>query len=318
MVVPLSVRDAMTSPVETVPPETTVAVAARRMRDAAVGSLVVVVEDGDPAGIVTESDLVGVLAEGADAETTAVEAVMRPSVASVAADDTLETAATTLRERDVKRLVVVDDGTLAGVLTATDLAYHLPRFALSVESGRARADYARLGTDETAYEDADWYFEHHGEEDGLTVGDVIRFRKVLSDADVRAFAEASGDTNRLHLDDEFAAETRFGGRIAHGTLVSGTISAALARLPGLTIYLSQDLRFLGPVEVGDTIAAVCEVVEDLGDGKFRLVTAVYDVSDVEAGKKDEEGARVIDGEAVVLVDDIPYTVEEKLETPGPE
>ncbi|WP_254536117.1 CBS domain-containing protein [Halomarina litorea] len=313
MVVPLHVRDAMTSPAETVSPETAVATAARRMHDATVGSLVVV-EDDAPVGIVTEGDIVGLVADGADPTATVVRDVMRSPVTTAEADDDLETAATMLREEDIKRLPVLDDGSLVGILTTTDLAYYLPRFALSVEAGRPRADYARLGTDVTAYEDTDWEFHHEGEEDGLSVGDVIRFRKVLSDADVRAFAEASGDTNRLHLDGEFASETRFGKRIAHGTLVSGTISAALARLPGLTIYLSQDLRFLGPVEVGDTIAAVCEVVEDLGGGKFRLVTAVYDVSDVEAGAE-EEGARVVDGEAVVLVDDLPYSVEEKLETP---
>jgi hypothetical protein len=63
-------------------------------------------------------------------------------------------------------------------------------------------------------------------------------------------------------------------RIVHGTLVSGTISAALARLPGLTIYLSHDLQFLKPVDVGETVVAVCGVVEDLGDDRYRLKTTV--------------------------------------------
>lgn len=129
----------------------------------------------------------------------------------------------------------------------------------------------------------------------LSVGDRVRFSKQLTDDDIVAFAGASGDTNRLHLEDEFAEETRFGGRIVHGTLVSGLISAALARLPGLTIYLSQDVRFLRPVSPGTTLTAVVEVLEVLGDDRYRLSTVV----------QDEEGQAVIEGEAVVLVDERP-------------
>lgn len=129
--------------------------------------------------------------------------------------------------------------------------------------------------------------------DALSVGDSIRFSKRLTDDDVRAFAEASGDTNQLHLDDEYAEETRFGGRIAHGTLVSGLISAALARLPGLVIYLSQDEEFHNPVEIGDRVTAECEIIEDLGEHRYRLRTTVTD----------ENGATAIDGEAVILLDE---------------
>jgi acyl dehydratase len=128
----------------------------------------------------------------------------------------------------------------------------------------------------------------------LDVGDLVEFTKTISEDDVRSFAAASGDTNPLHLDDEFADRTRFRGRIAHGTLVGGLISAALARLPGLTIYLSQDLEFHNPVRVGDRLTAVCEVVEDLGNDQFRLTTRVLDGDEV-----------IIDGEAVVLIDDVP-------------
>jgi acyl dehydratase len=130
--------------------------------------------------------------------------------------------------------------------------------------------------------------------DYLGVGDRAEFTKTISDDDVRQFAAASGDTNPLHLDDEFAEKTRFRGRIAHGTLVGSLISAALARLPGLTIYLSQDLEFHNPVRIGDRLTAECEIVEDLGDDQFRLTTRVID-----------EGEVVIDGEAVVLIDDLP-------------
>ena len=69
----------------------------------------------------------------------------------------------------------------------------------------------------------------------------------------------------------------------------------LWRLPGLTVYLSQDLRFLGPARIGETATAVCEVVEDLGRNKFELTTTVYD----------GDGEVVVDGEAVVMVTALP-------------
>jgi len=133
--------------------------------------------------------------------------------------------------------------------------------------------------------------DHPGE---MGVGDRIEFTKTISENDVKQFAAASGDTNPLHLDDEFAEKTRFRGRIAHGTLVGSLISAALARLPGLTIYLSQDLEFHNPVRIGDRLTAECEIVEDLGDEQYRLTTRVK-----------EDDTVVIDGEAVVLIDELP-------------
>ena len=150
--------------------------------------------------------------------------------------------------------------------------------------------------------DLDWEFERTVDVPGeITVGDVVTFQKPLTDDDVRAFAQLSGDTNRLHLDEEFAAKSRFGERIAHGTLVSGLISAALARLPGLTIYLSQDLEFRGPVKIGDTVSAKTEIVEDLGNNQYRLETLVRD---------EDDDATVINGEAVVLIDDLPEEYQE--------
>ena len=133
--------------------------------------------------------------------------------------------------------------------------------------------------------------------DTVTLGDRVEFSKVISEDDIETFAAISGDTNRLHLDETYARESRFGGRIAHGGLVSGLISAALARLPGVTIYLSQDVRFLAPVRIGDELRAVCEVVEDLGEDTYRVTTSVYKAGD----------EQVIDGEAVILIDDPPET-----------
>ncbi|WP_440764325.1 MaoC family dehydratase [Natronorubrum sp. DTA7] len=143
----------------------------------------------------------------------------------------------------------------------------------------------------------DWQFDRTVDDPAhISVGDTVTFEKVLSEDDVRAFAHVSGDTNRLHLDEEFAAGTRFGERIVHGTLVSGLISAALARLPGLTIYLSQDLEFSGPVGIGDRVSARVEIVEDLGNRQYRLETII---------RNESEDATVINGEAVVLIDDMP-------------
>ncbi len=150
--------------------------------------------------------------------------------------------------------------------------------------------------EEVAFTRPGWETERSTDDwESLGVGDYVRFSKEISDEDVAGFANLSGDTNRLHLDDDFAVETRFGGRIAHGTLVSGLISAALARLPGLTIYLSQDLEFLKPVEVDSRITAVVEIVEDVGHGRYRLTTVV----------EDDDDEPVVDGEAVVIIDEPP-------------
>lgn len=184
----------------------------------------------------------------------------------------------------------------------TEATRHWTKSVLEAQRGALASlgvieDIEREDTKGTAYSGSDWTFERSVETPAeISVGDTVRFTKRLDDEDVRSFAATSGDTNRLHLEDEFAADTRFGGRIVHGTLVAGLISAALARIPGLTIYLSQDLRFLAPVEIGSLLTAETEVLEDLGDSKFRLRTDVM---------KAESGETVIEGEAVVLIDDLP-------------
>lgn len=129
----------------------------------------------------------------------------------------------------------------------------------------------------------------------LSVGDTIEFTKTISERDLKRFAAASGDTNPIHLDEEWAENTRFNGRIAHGILVAGLISAALARIPGSVIYLSQDLEFRAPVRIGDRVTATVEIAEDLGSNQYRIRTVVM--------KGDDP---VIDGEAVVLVDATPH------------
>ncbi|WIV66190.1 MaoC family dehydratase [Natrialbaceae archaeon AArc-T1-2] len=149
-----------------------------------------------------------------------------------------------------------------------------------------------------------WRYDRTVDEpSAIDVGDVVTFAKPISDDDVLEFATASGDTNRLHLDETFAAESRFGERIVHGTLVSGLISAALARIPGVTIYLSQDLEFVGPVSIGDRLTATVEIVEDLGGDRYRLETTVETDDDV-----------VVNGEAVVMIDRVPDLENEAVDT----
>ncbi|WP_435332617.1 MaoC family dehydratase [Haloarchaeobius sp. TZWWS8] len=176
-------------------------------------------------------------------------------------------------------------------------AFTPPSFRVRSKSAEPDVEVLESTIDSLAYEQADWTFERTVERPrDITVGDVVRFSKIIDDRDVREFASASGDTNRLHLDEEFAKNTRFKGPIVHGTLVSGLISAALARLPGMTIYLSQDVEFQAPVRIGDRVTATVEVIESLGNGQYRLSTVIED---------DTEETVIIDGEAVVLIDELP-------------
>lgn len=125
----------------------------------------------------------------------------------------------------------------------------------------------------------------------LEVGMTARFSKTITEADIVLFAGASGDNNAIHINEEFAATTPFGGRIAHGFLTASTISAAIAnRLPGPgTIYLSQSLRFTGPVRPGDTVHATVRVKEIHLAGSRAVLETVCSV----------RGAVVVEGEAVV-------------------
>jgi 3-hydroxybutyryl-CoA dehydratase len=128
--------------------------------------------------------------------------------------------------------------------------------------------------------------------DELVVGEKATFTKRITDEDIRSFAEISGDKNPIHIDDEFAAKSFAGKRIAHGMLVSGLISAVLGTiLPGVgTVYLSQELRFKAPVFPGDEITAEVTVEEKQPKGRVKLNTVC----------KNAEGKVVIEGTAIVL------------------
>ena len=126
----------------------------------------------------------------------------------------------------------------------------------------------------------------------LKVGDKAEFSKTISESDVYLYAGITGDFNPAHVDEEYARNTFFEGRIAHGMLTAGFISTVLAsQLPGPgTIYVSQELRFLAPVRMGDTLTARAEVVEIIPDkNKVRLKTTCVI----------QDGTMVLEGEAVV-------------------
>jgi 3-hydroxybutyryl-CoA dehydratase len=128
--------------------------------------------------------------------------------------------------------------------------------------------------------------------DELKVGDSAQFSKTVSETDVYLFAGITGDFNPAHVDEEYARKTYFGTRIAHGLLPAGFISAVMGnRLPGPgSIYLRQELTFLGTVKIGDTITARVEVMEiDTVKGRVRMLTTC----------DNQEGKRVLTGEAIV-------------------
>jgi acyl dehydratase len=128
----------------------------------------------------------------------------------------------------------------------------------------------------------------------FNVGDTAEITKRITVDDIEAFAGVTGDRNPIHLDDEFAKQTRFGRRIAHGMLSASLISSVLAnRLPGEgSVYLGQTLQFVAPVFPGDEITArviVREVREDKPILKLETICV---------NQRDEV---VIRGEATVLV-----------------
>ena len=127
----------------------------------------------------------------------------------------------------------------------------------------------------------------------IQVGMKASRTKTITDGDIRAFAEASGDQNPIHLDDTYAATTRFGRRIAHGILTGSLVSAVLGNdLPGLgTIYLSQTFQFKAPVYIGDTLTATVEVIAYREDKRIATLKTTC---------TNQEGALVLDGEASVI------------------
>src|SRR5271170_4003539 len=127
----------------------------------------------------------------------------------------------------------------------------------------------------------------------LKVGMEETFSRTITDTDMRNFSGVSGDTNPMHLNEEFAAATPFGGTIVFGMLTASLISAVIGtKLPGPgCIYMSQTLKFLAPVRVGDTVYAVVTLKQLFPDKKRALLDTKCYVKDTV----------VIDGEALIKV-----------------
>ena len=126
----------------------------------------------------------------------------------------------------------------------------------------------------------------------LNMGDTAEFGKTVSESDIYLYAGITGDLNPAHIDEEYAKKTFFKTRIAHGMLTAGFVSTIMGtRLPGPgTVYISQQVKFLAPVHIGDTITARAEVSEiNTEKNRVRLRTTCTN----------QDGTTVLDGEALV-------------------
>ncbi|MGR3491865.1 MAG: MaoC family dehydratase, partial [Shimia sp.] len=126
----------------------------------------------------------------------------------------------------------------------------------------------------------------------LEIGMQRHVSKIITDDDIEMFAKVSTDHNPVHLDDDYAHDTIFEGRIAHGMLTAGLISAVIGeQLPGHgTVYLGQSLKFLAPVRPGDYVTAICKVTA-IDHGRRRVTMDTWCEID---------GKPVLKGEATVL------------------
>jgi 3-hydroxybutyryl-CoA dehydratase len=126
----------------------------------------------------------------------------------------------------------------------------------------------------------------------IEIGMIRSLRKEVTDRDIALFAEISTDHNPVHIDEDYAQDTIFGGRIAHGMLTAGLVSAVIGeQLPGHgTVYLGQSLKFLAPVRPGDVVLAEVEVTTiDHAKRQVKMATRCL-----------VEGKKVLVGEATVL------------------
>ena len=132
-------------------------------------------------------------------------------------------------------------------------------------------------------------------DNSFRIGQRATFTKTVTESDVTTFAGLIGDFNPIHVDAEYARKSRFGQRVAHGMFTGGLISAVLGnKLPGPgAIYLSQQIEFLAPVFIGDTITATVEV--SAWRPEKRIITLKTD-----AYNQAEE--QVVTGKAVLLLE----------------
>jgi 3-hydroxybutyryl-CoA dehydratase len=128
--------------------------------------------------------------------------------------------------------------------------------------------------------------------DEIKVGDSAEFAKTISESDIYLFAGVTGDLNPFHVNEEYSKKTFFKGRIAHGMLLAGFISTVVGcKLPGPgAIYVKQELKFMAPARIGDTITAKATVTEVVTD-KNRVV--------LQTTCTNQNGEVVLDGQAMV-------------------
>jgi 3-hydroxybutyryl-CoA dehydratase len=128
----------------------------------------------------------------------------------------------------------------------------------------------------------------------LQIGDKFSTTKQITDAVIRAFAELSGDYNPIHLDDEFAAKTQFGRRIAHGMISGALISAVLGYefKERKVVYLSQTLKFVAPVFIDDTVTATATVIDIREDKPIVTIETVC---------TNQNGKMVVTGEGKIML-----------------
>ena len=131
---------------------------------------------------------------------------------------------------------------------------------------------------------------------GVDVGFKTTHMKTVTEADIVMFAGVSGDFNPIHVCDEYAKKTFFGGRIAHGVIAIGLISAAMTKLPGLVIFLGDSNKFLAPVRIGDTITATAEVIAVRKDKGILTLKATC---------TNQKGETVVEGEWAVRLYEAP-------------
>lgn len=126
----------------------------------------------------------------------------------------------------------------------------------------------------------------------LNVGENAEFTKTIAESDIYLFAGVTGDLNPAHINEEYAQNTFFKGRIAHGMLLAGFISTVIGcQLPGPgSIYIGQDLKFRAPARIGDTVTAKA-VVTEIIEEKNRVI--------LETTCTNQEGVLLLDGHATV-------------------
>lgn len=130
----------------------------------------------------------------------------------------------------------------------------------------------------------------------VSEGDVQKHTATVTEELVQEYAELTGDTNPLHLNESYASDTIFGERIAHGMLAMGFVSAALAKFDGVVIYIGQDVDFEQPIPLGAIITAECVVVEQEESGEYIIETEVFHGRD---------GTVYLEGVAMVRINEEP-------------